>query len=192
MNHLIVFAHPNTNSFGKAIVNTIEKASMKKGFETKIKDLYAEGFNPVLSAADFKEFGSGRVPADIKAEQDLVTWAEIISFVYPVWWTGLPAILKGYIDRVYAHGFAYEFTANGARGFLNGKRVRLFSTTGTPDEVYASNGMHASMKQVQDIGIFRFCGMTDVEHFFFGAVPSVDDGTRKKYLAEAEKSINAL
>lgn len=192
MNHLIVFAHPNSKSFGKAIEETVSKASEAKGFHTKVKDLYSENFNPVLGPSDFEAFDSWKIPADIKAEQDLITWADTISFVYPTWWTGLPAILKGYIDRVFSYGFAYEVKDGAVAGLLKGKRVRLFSTTGTPDSIYDSNGMHDSMKQTQDAGIFRFSGIDDVEHLFFGAVPYVDDSVRKGYLAEAEKTVNAL
>ena len=68
----------------------------------------------------------------------------------------------------------------------------MFCTTGTPDTVYESNSMHKSIKQTQDDGIFRVSGIDDVEHLFFGAVPYVDDNTRKRYLAEAEKAINSL
>jgi NAD(P)H dehydrogenase (quinone) len=192
MNHLIIFAHPNPKSFGKAIEETVIKASETKGFSTKVKDLYKESFNPVLGASDFEAFGSGKIPADIKAEQDLIAWADVISLVYPTWWTGLPAILKGYIDRVFSYGFAYEVKDGAVVGLLKGKKVRLFSTTGTPGAVYDKSGMHNSMKQTQDDGIFRFCGVDDVEHLFFGAVPYVDDSTRKGYLSEAEKKIHAL
>jgi len=192
MNHLVVFAHPNPESFGKAIEETVSKASAVKGFSTKVKDLYREGFNPVLGPSDFESFGNGNIPPDIKVEQDLVAWADIISFVYPVWWAGLPAILKGYIDRVFFYGFAYEYKDGTLNGLLKGKRVRMFCTTGTPDTVYESNSMHKSIKQTQDDGIFRVSGIDDVEHLFFGAVPYVDDNTRKRYLAEAEKAINSL
>ena len=192
MNHLIVFAHPDSKSFGKAIVETVTKESAAKGFSTKVKDLYSENFNPVLGPSDFEAFGNGEIPADIRAEQDLITWADAISFVYPTWWTGLPAILKGYIDRVFSYGFAYEIRDGAVIGLLKGKRVRLFSTTGTPGPMYDSNGMHDSMKQTQDTGIFRFSGIDDVEHLFFGAVPYVDDSIRKGYLDQVEKTVNAL
>lgn len=192
MNHLVVFAHPNPESFGKAIKEVIIKASEKRAFNTRVKDLYDEKFNPVLAASDFEAFRKGEIPSDIKKEQELVTWADIITFVYPVWWAGLPAILKGYIDRVFSYGFAYEARNGAMAGLLGGRRVRLFSTTGTPDAVYSANGMYSSMKQTQDAGIFGVSGIDDVEHIFFAAVPSVDDGARAKYLDAAEKTINKL
>lgn len=192
MNHLIIYAHPNPKSFGNAIKESAVKVSKAKDFNTRVKDLYSEKFNPVLGMPDFVAFGSGKIPSDIKAEQELITWADAISFIYPVWWSGLPAILKGYIDRVFSYGFAYESKNGAVIGLLRGKKVRLFSTTGTPDVIYESNGMHKSMKQTQDSGIFNVSGIDDIEHLFFGAVPSVDDSIRKAYLSEIDKTINAL
>ena len=171
MNHLVVFAHPNPKSFGKGILDTVVKASEEKGAAVKVRDLYELGFDPILKPSDFVAFKEGKVPEDIAAEQEIIRWADVITFIYPVWWTSLPAILKGYVDRVFSYGFAYEYIDGAPNGLLKGKKALLFSTTGTPDELYAANGMHASMKQTTDQGIFNFSGMEEVSHTFFGAVP---------------------
>jgi len=189
MKHLIVLTHPNKKSFGAAIAETVKKASEKKGAETMFVDLYDEKFNPVLGAADFDAINRGTALADVKKEQDLIAWADVITFIYPVWWSSLPAMLKGYIDRVFAYGFAYVANENGYRGLLGGKKAILISTSGTPSEIYSGNGMHHSMKQTQDEGIFRYSGFDDVKHYFFGAVPAVNDEKRKEYLAEIDEVI---
>ena len=189
MKHLIIFAHPNSRSFGAAIADTVRKVSAEKGADTRFLDLYEEKFNPVLSGADFEAVGNGNTPEDIKKGQELVEWADVLTFVYPVWWAGLPAILKGFIDRVFLYGFAYVSGEEGVKGLLGGRKVLLLSTSGTPSEIYAENGMHKSMKQTQDDGIFRFSGIDDVKHFFFGAVPYVENATREGYLKEVEKII---
>lgn len=191
MNHLVIFAHPNPKSFGKGIVDTIQKTVEDNGSKIIIRDLYAIGFNPVLAPADFEAFQSGNTPQDIKTEQDHVSWADVITFVYPVWWLGLPAMLKGYVDRVLSYGFGYEYVNGAPAGLLKGKKGLLFCTTGTPSDIYAQNGMHNSMKQTSDIGIFNFCGIEVVNHSFFGAVPYVPDETRKDYLMEVEKIIKS-
>ncbi|MCT4542113.1 MAG: NAD(P)H-dependent oxidoreductase [Vallitalea sp.] len=190
MNHLIIYAHPNPNSFNKAIADTIENVSNSKGIATKFIDLYGEDFHPVLKGSDFETFQTGSVPPDIKREQNKIKWADMITFVYPIWWSGMPAILKGYIDRVFSYGFAYEYTDNGSIGLLKGKKVMIFNTTGTPSEIYSKNGMHASMKHITDIGILGFCEIEVVNHTFFGAVPIVDDKTRKGYLKEVENIVS--
>lgn len=182
MNHLVVFAHPNPKSFGKGILDTVVKASEEKGAAVKVRDLYELGFDPILKPSDFVAFKEGKVPEDIATEQEIIRWAEVITFIYPVWWTSLPAILKGYVDRVFSYGFAYEYIDGAPNGLLKGKKALLFSTTGTPDELYAANGMHASMKQTTDQGIFNFSGMEEVSHTFFGAVPYVSEEVRGDYL----------
>lgn len=95
--------------------------------------------------------------------------------------------MKGYIDRVFSSGFAYEYVNGNPIGLLKGKKVLLFSTTGTPSEIYEQSGMHNSMKQTSDVGIFNFSGIDVINHTFFGAVPFVDDETRKSYLNDVER-----
>lgn len=187
MNHLVVFAHPNQKSFGKGIVDTIVKASEEKGANVRIRDLYQIGFDAILKPSDFESFQSGKIPTDIAEEQEQIKWADVITFVYPVWWTGLPAILKGYVDRVFSYGFAYEYVDGAPNGLLKGKKALLFCTTGTPSEMYDASGMSNSMKQTTDEGIFSFTGIKEVSHSFFGAIPYVTDENRKDYLKEVER-----
>lgn len=189
MNHLVVFAHPNQESFGKGIVDTLVKASEEKGASVRVRDLYSIGFDPILKPADFVAFQSGKVPEDIAAEQEHVKWADVITFVYPVWWVAFPAILKGYVDRVFSYGFAYEVVDGAPNGLLKGKKALLFCTTGTSNEIYSANGMHNSMKQTTEQGIFNFSGITEVKHTFFGAVPYVTDETRGDYLKEVSRIV---
>jgi NAD(P)H dehydrogenase (quinone) len=186
MNNLIVFAHPNPKSFGKGIVDAVVKASKEKGANVKVRDLYEIGFDPILKPSDFTTFQSGKVPEDILVEQEHIKWADAIIFVYPVWWTSFPAMLKGYVDRVFSYGFAYESVDGVPKGLLKGKKALLFCTTGASHEVYAANGMHNSMKQTTDQGIFNFSGIEEVKHTFFSSVPYVTDEIRKDYLEEVE------
>ncbi|WP_291582819.1 NAD(P)H-dependent oxidoreductase [Clostridium sp. UBA6640] len=192
MKHLIIYAHPNPNSFCHAILQSVENVSKSKGHEVKIKDLYAINFNPTLQPSDFEAFGRGEVPSDIKCEQEEVTWADLITFIYPIWWASMPAILKGYIDRVFANGFAYKYDNNAPVGLLEGKKALVFNTTGSPSDAYAENGMHDAMKQMVNDGIFKFCGIEPLYHTFFGAVPFVDDESRKEYLTKTETLIQNL
>jgi len=192
MNHLVVFAHPNQKSFGKGIVDTIVKASEEKSATVVVRDLYSIGFDPILKPEDFVAFQSGKVPEDIAAEQEHIKWADVITFVYPVWWASFPAILKGYVDKVFSYGFAYEYVDGAPNGLLKDKKALLFSTSGTPNEIYSAIGMHNSMKQTVDQGIFNFSGLEEVNHTFFGAVPHVTDEIREGYLKEVSKIISDI
>ena len=108
MKHLIIFAHPNQQSFNRALVERIVQASHEMNVETIVRDLYTLNFNPILSWDELGACQAGIVPAEVKFEQNLIKDADLITLVYPLWWMGFPAILKGYLDRVLSYGFAYQ------------------------------------------------------------------------------------
>lgn len=189
MNVLLVYSHPNPKSFNHAIKEQTEKQLNDQGHKVRIRDLYDAGFHPVLSANDFDGIRSGSIPADIKAEQEHVAWADTLIMVHPVWWTGLPAMLKGYIDRVFSFGFAYVYGDDGPKGLLQDKKVLIVTTTGAPFEYYQENGMHHALKRTIDEGIYEFCGITVIDHLFYGAVPAVTDEVRRGYLDDLSHKI---
>ncbi len=190
MKHLIIYTHLNPDSFSKAIVDEVEKVSKDKGNEVKIIDLYADKFNPVLEFPDIQySFMGGEVPADVKKYQELVSWADHLIFVYPIWWQQMPAMLKGFIDRVFANGYAYEVGEDGAKGLLAGKSAHLIINTGNPSEALEENGLHAAVKKVNEDGIFGFCGMSAKTTFFGNIIMSSEDD-RKQYLASIKNIIN--
>lgn len=192
MNALLIYAHPNPASFCAAIKNEIVEIAKQKGENLEISDLYEMNFNPVLSGSDFESFQKGEMPADIKAEQDKISKADRIIVVYPVWWTGFPAILKGYFDRVLSYGFAYKAGDNGIEKLLTGKKAAFFTTSGTPFDVYSAMGMHDAMNKTSNTGVFEFCGIETKLHKYFGAVPYVGDDARKEMLAEVNKLYGEL
>jgi NAD(P)H dehydrogenase (quinone) len=184
MKHLVVYAHPNIASFNHAIKDTLVRVLKEKGQDVRVRDLYALHFDPVLKADDFQFFLAGKVPGDIAIEQDHVRWADQLTFLYPIWWSRMPSIAEGYIDRVFSKGFAYDETATGPVGLLPGKKVFIINTLGAPLEVVESSGGIKSMEQIIDSGTFRFCAMEMVGHKYFGSVPTVTDEERKKMLEE--------
>lgn len=190
MKHLVVYAHPDSGSFNHAILDTTVKALQSKGHEVVVRDLYAIGFQPVLKPSDTDAMKAGNIPADIKTEQDHISAADAITFIYPIWWTGMPAILKGYIDRVFAYGFAYAYNAEGGIDKLfTGKKGFIINTHGTPNEIYDQIGMTAGLKVTSDTGILGFTGIESVGHLFFGAVTTVDDAARKHMLKQVEDQL---
>ncbi len=189
MRHLIVSSHPYDKSFSNGIVETIEKEALENGAEVRIRNLYEIGFDPVLAGSDLLNLQSSNYASDIKVEQEHVEWADVITFVYPVWWAGMPAMLKGYVDRVFANGFAFTHGETGPTGLLKGKKALLFSTTGFPSEIYDQIGMHNSMQQTSDEAIFNFCGVEVVGHAFFGAIPTSTAQQRERYLGEVAKIV---
>lgn len=191
MKHLVIVAHPYSKSFGKGIADTIEKEVLSNGSEVRVRDLYEIGFDPILKGSDLLNLQTGNYADDIKTEQEHIKWADIITFVYPVWWAGLPALLKGYVDRVFANGFAFTYGETGPIGLLKGRKAILISTTGFPSEVYDQIGMHKSMEQTSDEAIFKFCGVEVIKHVFFGAIPFSTEENRAQYLEEVKEIIKA-
>ncbi|MBO1512001.1 NAD(P)H-dependent oxidoreductase [Metabacillus bambusae] len=191
MKHLIVYAHPNPESLNHAILDKTVNALKKNGHEVVVRDLYELDFQPVLKPEDTEAMKAGNTPNDIKTEQEFVAEADVIIFIYPVWWTGLPAILKGYVDRVFAFGFAYSAGAEGVIKLLEGKKGFIINTHGTPNEVYDEMGMTAGLKVTSDIGIFDFTGIEPVEHLLFGSIGYLDDEGYKDILMKVEDTINS-
>ena len=134
-------------------------------------------------------FQKGEIPDDLKVEQEFITWAEHITFVHPVWWAGLPAMLKGYIDRVFSMGFAYAYTPEGPVGLLTGKSVSIVSTCGSPIELYEASGMARSISQVWNDGILKFCGLELIFYRLWGNVIQADSDERQKMLEETNKLV---
>lgn len=184
MNNLILYCHLNPESFCHAILETVLEGLKAKGEEAQVRDLYSLNFSPVKTAADFIDVKNGRVSDDIKTEQEHLLKADRVIVIYPVWWAGLPALLKGYVDRVFSYGFAYSYDFNDLSTFkLAGKEVCLFTTMGAPNLFYRLTLMLAAMAKTSDGGIFRFCKMKVKEHAWFGGVPSSDEKKRAAYLA---------
>jgi NAD(P)H dehydrogenase (quinone) len=192
MRHLVVYSHPNPKSFCRAIHDRAIETLRALGHEIDVIDLYAERFDPVLAPADFEAIAKGGVRDDVAAMQAKIRAADRLVIVHPIWWTGTPAILKGWVDRVFSHGFAYAYGPDGPKPLLGGKSVVIFNTMGGPEDYYRQTGMIAAIEKTSSEGIFAFCGIEVVARRFFGAVPSVDDATRKKMLDEVEATLRKV
>ena len=193
MKHLIISAHPNPQSFNRALVEEVIKATRQAGGETVVRDLYTLDFNPVLSWRELNASIKGIVPAEIKFEQKLITEADLITFIYPLWWMGFPAILKGYLDRVLSYGFAYQNENNISVGLLGHKKIQQFITMGNSIEKYQQLGFDKALKSCLVDGLFNFCGITDIQHDIFGNIHLLDETDRQTILISVfEKTFKNL
>ncbi|EIJ68769.1 NAD(P)H-dependent oxidoreductase [Pasteurella bettyae] len=190
MKHLVIFAHPNTkNSFNKAILERVLQASKKANVETVVRDLYSMEFNPVISWEELSGTFQGIIASEIKYEQKLISEADLITLVYPLWWMGYPAILKGYLERVLTAGFAYQSNENGTVGLLTGKQMQQFITLGNGVERYQKIGFAKSLDDTLVNGLFNYVGINDIEHSFLGDIHIIDAQARHKMLDEVEAKI---
>ncbi len=192
MKHLIVYTHPNPGSFNHAILMAFVNELEQLDQELRVRDLYALGFDPVIKMSDYEAVARGEVPEDIRAEQGHILWADLITCIFPIFWAGLPAVLKGYIERVYSQGFAYRIGKAGFTGLLKGKKVVIINTTGGSLKLYESSGMLDSIRQSVDGGIFGFCAMEVVGHKFFMNVPGATLSQREEMLGQVRSMARAL
>ncbi|MEA4926920.1 MAG: NAD(P)H-dependent oxidoreductase [Syntrophomonadaceae bacterium] len=191
MNTLLVYAHPNAQSFNAALVQAIKDEVTKKGSQLKVKDLYGMKWNPVLSQDDFEGYHSGNIPADIKQEQEDIAWADVVIMIAPVWWYSVPAILKGYIDRVFSLGFAYKYTATGPLGLLKGKKGLFITTSGANQQDAEYGGMMNALDKSLG-GVFTFSGFAEKRLHNLFAVTTVSDEERRQMLDEIRNLIRSF
>lgn len=185
MNHLIIYAHPSEQSFSRELTTALQNESSARGWKSTVRDLYAMKFDPVLWPSDLEGLKNGSPNALIDKEQQLLNDADIISLVYPLWWAGFPAILKGYIDKVLAYGFAYKVGQNGIEGLLGDKKIYLYTSMGNTLDEYEQKGLIDAFKKIQGNEIFEFCGMKVQEHLFFPQVPQASKEQLQVFLNKA-------
>ena len=189
MKVLVVYAHPNPQSFNHAILDAFTKGLAEGSHTYEVVDLYAIRFNPCLDVEDLTKLTAGKVPDDIKAQQEKVTHAEAIVFIHPVWWAGPPAILKGWIDRVFSMGFAYRFDEKTGEpvGLFKHRKALVINTAGAGEEDAKASGMTDAINHTEVQGMFSFCGIRKSQHVVFYNVMMTDNKTRLKYLEEARE-----
>ncbi len=187
VNVLTIIAHPNTASFNYAILDRVETGVRKAGHEVKRRDLYAPLFDPVLSADELGALQKGEVCAAVRQEQALLEWAEALIFVYPLWWFDRPAVLKGWCDRVFTHGFAFSYGEQGVVGLLEHKKALVLITAGgSESEMTAMGATSDSILFPMTEGSLKFCGVEAVQGQVFYGVGTISDEARAGLLDEVE------
>lgn len=211
MKVFIVYAHPEPTSYNGAMFRLAQEALLEAGHEVQVSDLYGMGFNPVPGPHDVT------VPAqtdafliqveqetaaqnstyapDIAAEQDKLYWCDLVIFQFPLWWFGIPAIVKGWFDRVLAFGWAYSRNERFDSGRLHGRHALLSVTTGSPEERFQEGSMFAPMEQLLypvTVGTLQYVGLRMLEPFIAWSVARVDDDGRQAYLDSFRERLRGI
>lgn len=164
MHVLLVYAHPEPVSFNAALRDATVETLKKQGHDVVVSDLYAMRFDPIFKKEDFlarqnlevfrpypealRACETKTFAPDISAEMEKVRRADLIIFQYPIWFSSMPAILKGWIDRVFQAGFAFTYTNMYTGGLLHGKKGLLIVTVGSPEFVYSKQGPHGDLREL--------------------------------------------
>ena len=182
---LIINGHPDNESFCADLANSYKKGAELTKADCKLINLIDLNFDLNLHYGYRKR--TELEPDLLKVQQDILD-SDHLVFVYPTWWGTYPALLKGFIDRVFLPNFAFKYRDNSLLWdkLLKGKSARLIVTMDTPkwyySLIYKSPG-HNSMKK----GILEFCGIKPVKIMAFGPIKSSDDKKRQNWIKRVEK-----
>lgn len=169
MKHAIIFAHPNEHSFTASVARTYMQEAREVGHDFVVRDLYRMGFDPLLKMNELPRAQLNPMP-DVAAERETLRMADIFVLVYPLWLNTPPAMMKGYLERVFGFGFAYGGDGDSANPLLKGRRLLVFSSSGAPTEWVTQTGAMGAIHTLFDDYFAILCGMTVLNHVHFGQV----------------------
>lgn len=178
MHAKIVVSHPRRNSLTRLVAERIEEGVKQAGHSAELDDLMSRQFDPRYQDADIEaHLRNSPPPTDVIAEQESLDRADALVMVYPVYWWTMPALMKGWIDRVFTNGWAYEEDgASPTVKKLQHLPVHLVALPGASDVTYARHGYFEAMQKQIDHGIFDYCGAPVIRHeLLFGVAGDAMD-----------------
>lgn len=211
MKVLIVHAHPEPKSFTAAMKDAAIEVLRDTGHEVQLSDLYAKGFDPVAKAADFPSrkdpdylvyaleqrhaWDTGTLPDDIRTELEMVVWADLLILSFPMYWFSVPAILKGWIDRVLLSGPTYGGKRFYDRGGLAGRKGMLAFTLGARPHMFGPRAIHGELDvMLRPLlrGTLYYVGMEVLPPFAAYHVPYITDAARGQILDDYRGHLRRL
>jgi NAD(P)H dehydrogenase (quinone) len=187
MHVLTVLDQPNPESFSHAVAAAFLRGAEAAGHTTELADLHAEGFNPVWQMADFDARDHASCPPDVRAQQTRIDRSDAICLVFPLWWWGMPSMMKGWMDRVFAWGWAYDQLDDPtpAGSLLRPRRCILLVPAGASPDSMAEDGIDPALDAIWPRGTFGFFGMAAETHILHGVEGRAE--RRKNHLETAFK-----
>lgn len=211
MNILIVHAHPENLSFATALKHKAQETFEKAGHTVELSDLYAMNFNPVASQADFESLNQPdylnyaleqrhalkhqKFAPDIQNEIEKVQRADLLLLSFPLYWTSVPAILKGWIDRVFVSGLFYGGKRFYNHGGMCGKKAMLCLTLGGRSHMFGENTIHGPIEHYLSPiqrGTLAYAGFEVLPPFIAYHVPYISHEDRQKLLTDFEHYITHI
>jgi NAD(P)H dehydrogenase (quinone) len=207
---LIVSAHPEQRSFHVAMRSTAAEELAAAGYHVDISDLYAMQFKAVLDRRDFSisddeylnvslaqrnGWKQRTLAPDIVTEVNRLLACDFLLLMFPLWWFGMPAILKGWIDRIFLSGVTYGRTAIFEHGRLPGKKAMLCLSTGAPEDSFGPYSLNGDMEHILmpvQRGVLGFTGMTVLPPFVAYHVPYIGSAGRTRVLQNWREHIGEL
>ena len=211
MRVLIVYAHPEPQSFNSSLLSVALDAFRKAGHEVIVTDLYAQRFNAVAGPEDvvsrknreFFSLGEEQMHAstnalfspEISAEIGKLLRADFLLLQFPMWWFSMPAIMKGWVDRVFAFGSAYDLGQTWEEGVFTGRRAMLSVTTSAPAAAFAPDGRNGDIERIlwpMHAGMLAILGYTVMPPFVAHGIPFVGEEIMNQELDRFQAMLEAL
>ena len=210
MKFLCVLAHPEPASFTTSLARHGMRALEREGHVTDVADLYAMNFDPVSDRRNFvatanpdrfdqqaeEKVASATMgfSVDLQKEMERLESCDVLVLQFPIWWLGMPAIMKGWIDRVFAIGVTYGGGRWFDRGMIRGKRAMIAVTIGGTERAYSPEGIYgraADILRPINHGILAFCGFDVVEPFItYAPARKSEDERREIFAAYADRLLD--
>jgi NAD(P)H dehydrogenase (quinone) len=179
---LVIYSHPKKHSLNHSLKEALIKGLKTFDAVVRVQDLHEEQFDPVLY--DVEANDSDEVTIRLKEN---VAWANWLIFVTPMWWSHVPAMLKGYFDRIFTENFAFRYSqARIPEGLLDEKNALIIGTSDTPPLILSLSGRSMGFKSIVK-GIFKLCGIRGARFKIFGSVLNSTQKNRKRWIETAEK-----
>ncbi|MBD2837656.1 NAD(P)H-dependent oxidoreductase [Pseudomonas sp. JM0905a] len=211
MKILIVHAHPEPQSFCSALRDLAVETLQGQGHEVRQSDLHALEWNPVASAADFSErqnpdylvyaleqregVKAGKIAPDIQRELEKLLWADLLILNFPLYWFSVPAILKGWIDRVLVSGICYGGKRFYDQGGLAGKKALVTLTLGGREHMFGEGAIHGPLEDMLRPllrGTLAYVGLDVLPPFVAWHVPYISDDARQDFLRDYQARLQGL
>ncbi|MDH4870471.1 NAD(P)H-dependent oxidoreductase [Pseudomonas sp. BN515] len=211
MKILIVHAHPEPQSFCSALRDLAVETLQGQGHEVRQSDLHALEWNPVASAADFSErqnpdylvyaleqregVKAGKIAPDIQRELDKLLWADLLILNFPLYWFSVPAILKGWIDRVLVSGICYGGKRFYDQGGLAGKKALVTLTLGGREHMFGEGAIHGPLEDMLRPllrGTLAYVGLDVLPPFVAWHVPYISNDARQDFLRDYQARLQGL
>ncbi|MEC9376100.1 MAG: NAD(P)H-dependent oxidoreductase [Pseudomonadota bacterium] len=211
MQFLIVYAHPELQSFNGAMLNIARETLIDSGHQIEVSNLYELGFNPVAGKEDFNQLSNKEVfslgaeqmnasqndsfSPDLKAEIIKLMKADVLILQFPMWWFSMPAIMKGWIDRVFAFGQAYDFGRTWDDGVFKGRKAMLSITASAPAEAFLPDGRNGDMERVLwpiHAGILALCGYSVLPPFIAHGIPFIGEESMRAELERYREHLKGI
>ncbi len=196
MRPLILYCHPDPGSFTAAVRDTITRHLAQRGTDYRLIDLYAEGFDPVMSARDLAQYAdTASDRSALAAQTEALAWCDALIFIYPTWWQGLPAMLKGWLDRVLLPGIAFDPPSDGGAlrpGLRHIRALGVFTTFGGNRLASLLSGQPGRRQLQRAVGAFLCHPLHRRGYLALYSIDATTPARRAAHLARVARKLDRL